>query len=885
MSENTENYGNYQIAEGPLKVQHIEVMHGANYFSAGPIVKLRINLGEYNEVYTNLIPGFPEKLVNILPTLQSHHCSVGKEGGFLLRVNEGTLLGHVIEHVSIELQTLAGMDAGYGKTRSTLEEGVYNIIFRYLDEAAGVYAGKAAVNLVNALLTGKEFAVKPAVDELINIREKNLLGPSTQAIVNEAEKRMIPTLRIDANNLVQLGTGKYHKSIRATITSDTNLIAVETADNKYLTNLMLSDAGIPVPDTLRTDKVDEALSFFTDHGKPVVVKPCDGYLGKNLAVNLNNQNDIISAFNNAKKLDERVLVQPHIAGKSYRLLVIGYKFVAASELTAPFITGNGQNTIAELIDQLNSDPQRQSGDKGKLTTVENDEITQKIISDKGYTPETVLQQNEQLFLKISGNMKLGGSAKDVTDTVHPFNIFLAERAAEVIGLNVAGVDIITNDITSPINENGGVIIEVNAAPDFRMHLNPTIGTPINVASNLLDLLFPINSKSRVPIFSVTGTAGKTMMVSLLNYGLTREGYTTGMTTTDGLYIGGKCLMKGDMTYAEYVNLVLKDPTIDCAILETSREGILRKGLGYKFADFGIVLNMYDDHVGADDIKYVEDLAYAKSVVAEEVYKEGYTILNADSSLVLEMRSRIYSNLILFSKYNDNAEVLAHIQSGKMAVFISEGKIMLTDKTISTVIAELKNIPLTFREKARFTYDQLLATVASLAAFGIANEKIAKYLIEFTPSFENIPGRMNFMDVNNFKVLLDNAHNYDNFKGLKEFLSYSREYKIGVIDAAGDRSDEEIMKLGAVSAETYDEIIFYEGTDDRGRSKGEITALLKNGAIQNSFPENKISVFLNHRDALHEGLTRGKENAIVTIITSVFQESMRIINSFRENKTV
>jgi cyanophycin synthetase len=879
MKNTIEEYQDYQLIEGPLKVQNIQLMHGANYFSAGPIVKIRLNLGEYNEVYTNLIPSFQEKLFKALPSLISHHCSVGTEGGFLLRVQEGTLLGHVIEHTAIELQILAGMDAGYGKTRSTLEEGVYNIIFRYPDEVAGIYAGKAAVNLINSLLTEKEFDLQPVIDALVDIREKRLLGPSTQAIVNEAEKRKIPTLRIDAYNLVQLGTGKYHKSIRATITSDTSLIAVETADDKYLTNLMLSDAGIPVPETLRTDNIDEAIAFFEKLQKPSVVKPCEGYLGKNHAVNLKNKTEVIAAFHNAQQLDERVLIQPFIEGRSYRLLVIGYKFIAACELTPPFIIGTGQDTIKDLIDKLNSDPQRQAGDKGKLTTVEYDEITEKLISEKNYTPETILQKGEQLFLKISGNMKLGGSAKDVTELVHPFNIFLAERAAQVIGLNVAGVDFITNDISSPVNEKGGVIIEVNAAPDFRMHLNPTIGIPRNVAVNLLDILFPEKEKTRVPIFSVTGTAGKTMMVSLLNYCLTREGYTTGVTTTDGLFIGGKCLMKGDMTYPEYVNLVLKDPTIDCAILETSREGILRRGLGYKFADFGIVLNMFDDHVGADDIKYVEDLAYAKSVVAEEVYDTGFTILNADSSLVLEMRKRLYSKAVLFSKYDDNKEVLAHILTGEMAVYISENKIFLSKKTIATPIVELKNIPLTFGEKARFTYDQILATVACLAAHGIANEKISQYLTEFIPSFETIPGRMNLMDVKNFKVLLDNAHNYDNFKGLKEFLSYFREEKIGVIDAAGDRSDEEIMKLGAVAAETYDEIIFYEGIDRRGRTEGEITSLLKKGAAANNFPEEKIQISLNPYEAWLSGLKKGKENTIVVILSAVPSETYQEIVNF------
>lgn len=876
-----EEYSSYKVKEGPLDLQNIQVMHGANYFSAGPIVKLRINLGEYNEIYTNLIPGFPDKLEKALPSLVTHHCSVGKEGGFLFRVNEGTLLGHVTEHVAIELQTLAGMDAGYGKTRSTLEEGVYNIIFRYIDEVAGVYAGKAAVNLVNALLTDQEFNIQSVVETLIDIREKRLLGPSTQAIVDEAEKRKIPTLRLDAYNLVQLGTGKYNKRIRATITSDTSLIAVETADNKYLTSLMLYDAGIPVPEMLLTSTEEEAVSFFHKLAKPVVIKPCDGYLGKNLAVNLKTRGEVIAAFKDAINLDERVLVQPYIKGKSYRLLVIGNKVVAASELTPPSVIGNGKDSIQELIFKLNNDPQRQHGDKGKLTIVEIDEITEKIVAEKGYTLETILPLNEKLFLKISGNMKLGGSATDVTDLAHPFNIFLAERAARVLGLNVAGVDFISDDISTPVNENGGVIIEVNAAPDFRMHLNPTLGIPRNVAAILLDNLFPEKAKTRVPVFSVTGTAGKTMLVSMLNYCLTREGFTTGLTSTEGLFIGGKCLMLGDMTYPEHVNLVLKDPTIDCAILETSREGILRRGLGYKYADFGVVLNMYDDHVGADDIKYVEDLAYAKSVVAEQVYEDGYTILNADSSLVLEMRNRLYSKVVLFSKYDDNTEIQAHILKGGMAVHISNGAIMLTNNSETVEIAKLQEIPLTFGEKARLTYDQILATVACLSAYGLSNEKIKQYLGEFVPTFENIQGRMNLFDVKKIKVLLDNAHNYDNFKGLKEFLSYYKETKIGVIYAQGNRCDEEILKLGAVAAETYDDIILYEENTDNGRKKGEVSSLLKKGAIENNFLAEKIHISVNQSEAWLSGLSMGNENSIVVILTSTPEKAIDFIRRYEK----
>ena len=873
MLKTLNDYINYSILDGPLKVLKTQVMHGANYFSGGPIVLFRLDLAEYDDVFTNNIEGFPTKLFEAMPSLYQHHCSVGKEGGFLLRVNEGTLLGHVMEHVAIEFQTLAGMDVAYGKTRSTLDKGVYNIIFRFFDEVAGMYAGVASVNFLNALLTNKEFNCKEIVENLIDIREKRLLGPSTQAIVNEAEKRKIPWLRLDKYNLVQLGTGKYHKRIRATITSDTNMIAVETADNKYLTSVVLHDAGIPVPETIRTENIEDVFEFHNNIQKPIVIKPCEGYLGKSLAVNLNSKEEITKAFNLAKEFDDAVIAQPHVSGKSFRILVIDYKFVAATELTPAFIIGDGTSSIQSLIDKLNASPERQAGDKGKLSKIEIDEITEKIISDNGFTLETILEKGKELFLKISGNMKLGGTSTDVTKQIHPFNIFLAERAAQVIGLNVVGVDFITHDIKTPINENGGVVIEVNAAPDFRMHTNPTFGEKRNPAKNLVDMLFPDKLKTRIPVFSVTGTAGKTITVNFLNYCLQKEGYITGMTSSDGLFINGKRLMNGDMTYPENVSLVLKDPTIDCAILETSREGILRKGIGYKFADFGIVLNIHDEHVGSDDIKYIEDLAYAKSVVAEQVYEEGYTILNADIELVLDMKNRLYSKLALFSKGKTSKEISSHILKGGLAVNIIDDVIFLHNKTKSEKVIELVNIPLTFNNTAKFMYDEILAVVAALAAFNISIENIRKYLIGFKPVKENIPCRMNLVEVNDFKVLLDNACNYANYEGLKLFLDSFAENKIGIIEIDKNKSNEEIKKLGIIAASTYNEIFLVNNFEIQENAK-----LFSEGLSEAGFDNNTISICNSIDEAFDNCLKKTDKNSMLIILSNQKEKVLDLVNN-------
>ncbi len=729
MEFNIEESKNYKLIDGPLKVENIRVYHGSNYFSGGPVILFRLNLCEYDEVFTNQIDGFYNKLKKILPTLYEHYCSVGKPGGFFQRVRQGTLLGHVCEHISIELQTLAGMDVGYGKTRSTLKQGVYNVVFRYFDEVAGIYAGKAAVNLVNSILLNKDFNVFDIIENLIMIREVRMLGPSTQAIVDEAEKRKIPALRIDSYNLMQLGTGKFHKNIRATITSDTSMLAVETADNKFLSTLMLKDAGIPVLETIKTTEFCDVLEFYREIAKSIVTKPLEGYLGKNSMFDLNSEEEIKQGFELAKEFDDEIIVQPYLEGKSYRLLIIDYKFVAATELTPPSVVGNGKDTIMELIEQINSDPDRALGDKGKLTIIQIDETTGRILKSKAYTPETILDKGEILVLKKSGNPKLGGTSTDVTEKVNPFNRFIAERAAKVIGLNVAGVDIISHDIGKPLNENGGVVLEINAAPDFRMHINPAVGKPINVAKELLDMLFPAGSQTRIPIFSVTGSAGKTFAVNLLNYCMKKEGYATGMATSDGLFITDRCLKKGNMTYPEHIELVLKDPTIDCAIFETSCEGILRAGLGYQYADFGLFLNINEFHLGNDDIKYIEDLAYAKSVVVEQVYDEGYAILNADYDLILETIERIYSNIALFSKEANNQQLKTHVIKGGLAVYVQDDKIIIHNKNQKNELLLINDLPFDIDQENNYLLDSILAVITTLTAKGLEADKIKEYLLE------------------------------------------------------------------------------------------------------------------------------------------------------------
>lgn len=867
MESSLQPFIDYRVEPGPLKALSLNALHGANYFSAGPVVVLRLDLGEYDEVFTNAIPGFAQRLKETLPSLAAHHCSVGEPEGFFTRVREGTLLGHVTEHVAIELQTLAGMDVSYGKTRSTTAPGVYNVVFRFFDELAGLYAGRAAVNLVNSLLLGRAFDVGQAVSHLVQIREARMLGPSTAAIVEEAERRGIPWLRLDEYNLVQLGTGRFQKRIRATITSDTGYLGVEAADDKLLAMSLLGDAGIPVPETAIAASAEEALEFFRRTSRPLAIKPATGSLGRGVTLGAGDEAAIRRGYEWAASSGGKVIVQPFLPGKTYRLLVIGHKMVAAVRQSPPEIEGDGSSTVSELVESLNRSGGREVGDKAKLSRVEMDEITLRILEERRLKPDSVLPRGQRLALKNSGSLKLGGEAVDVTDEVHPDNRFLAERASRVIGLDVAGIDLVADDIGRSAMASGGAVIEVNAAPDFRQHLRPTQGEPRPVAGPFLDLLFPDGAGSRIPVISITGTLGKTMAVNLVSHCLNLARMRAGMTSTEGLFISGRRLMETDCTYPEHVALVLKDPTIDCAVLETSREGILRRGLGYRLADVGVVLNMHDDHVGSDDIRYIEDLAYAKAVVAEQVYPGGYAVLNADNALVMNMAERVGSRLMLFSQDPGNPRVRSHILKGGAAVVLEGDDAMLYRDGPGSRLFDITEIPLSYGGRAKLAYDAILGAAAALAAYGLALERIRYGLKSFYPDPKSLPGRLNLVTVDDFKVLVDYAHNRQGFLGLRDFLGSFTEDKVGVLDAAGDRSDAEIMALGALAAGMFGRLVLYEGHDRRGRPPGSIVELLRQGVRGAGMAEGYIKSFLQPEEAWRAGLELGGPETMVVILSA------------------
>ena len=657
-----------------MKIIEIKVLRGPNYWSVRrpKLIQMKIDLEEMEEKPSNEIPGFKDRLQKLLPGLYEHRCSELVPGGFLSRVEEGTWMGHIIEHVALELQTIAGMDMGFGRTRTTGKKGEYFVVFDYMEEEAGVYAAKAAFKLVEALIKNEEYTLDEDIQQLREIREDTRLGPSTGSIVDEAVKRGIPFIRLNKQSLVQLGYGIHQKRIRATIASTTSSIAVDIAGDKEETKNLLGAAEIPVPKGIIIYSEEDLEDAINKVGFPFVIKPVNGNHGKGATTNITTGSRQKKALEAARKYGRNVICEKFITGFDFRVLVIDYKFICAALRTPASVTGDGEHTIQWLVDETNKDPRRGYGHEKVLTQIKIDDFTQKMLDDKGYTLQTVPAKGELVLLKPTANLSTGGTSTDVTDEVHPVNIFMAERIAKIIGLDICGIDIMASDLRTPLSENGGAVLEVNAAPGFRMHVEPSEGLPRNVAEPLVDMLYPKGTTGRIPIIAITGTNGKTTTSRLIAHICKTAGHKVGLTTSDGVYIQNQLMMTGDCTGPRSAEFVLKDPTIDFAVLESARGGILKNGLAFSNCDIAVITNVTEDHIGLGGIENIEQMAKVKAVLAETVFPHGFTVLNADDDLVYEMRKNLDCNIALFSMDENNKRIKQHCKREAWLQYLKMG---------------------------------------------------------------------------------------------------------------------------------------------------------------------------------------------------------------------
>lgn len=884
-----------------MKILSTNVYVGPNIYANFPVIRHVIDLGILeNWPSAKIGEGFVDGLINALPGLAEHGCSYRTHGGFIkrLREGEGTWMGHIWEHVTLELQNIAGSDVTFGKTRSTNQACQYNMIYEYKQKDVGLRASALAYDLLMSLLPKviqdeleiklDDFDFEAERVDFIRFAQSKEFGPSTASLVNAAKKRNIPYIRLNDQSLVQFGHGKFQKRIRATITSKTTDIAVDIACDKATTNQLLDSLGLPVPQQRVVRSADSAVSVANRLGYPVVVKPLDANHGRGISINLTSDDEVIAAFEIAREHARSVLVERYIVGMDHRMLVVDGKLVAVAKRVPGHVVGDGKHTIYELVEIVNSDPRRGVGHEKVLTRLELDYQAETLMTESGYTADSVLKNGEILYLRSTANLSTGGTAIDMTDVVHPDNRDMAERAVKAIGLDVGGVDFLTPDITSSYLDVGGAIVEVNAAPGFRMHVSPSEGKSRDVAGAVMDMLFPDDTDARIPIAGITGTNGKTTTSRMVAHMWKNAGKQVGLTTTDGIYINGRLTVAGDTTGPKSAQMVLRYPSVDVAVFETARGGLLRSGMGYDYCNVGACINVSADHLGLHGVESVSDLARIKRIVIESA--KDTAVLNADDPECLKMSAYTKAHSIFYVTLNpEHNLVKEHIRAGGKAVVIENGingsMISIFDNHIHMPVLWTHLIPATIEGKAIHNVQNAMFAVAIAYSMGMGLDDIKTGLMTFTTSYFQAPGRLNLFEEHPFKVLLDYAHNPAALRMLGELVSKldAKGQKICVIAAPGDRRDEDILEFASIAAKYFDSFICKQDDGLRGRKTGDIPRLIQKGLIASGVNPDAIKLIPSEEESVDYALHNAQEGDLLVILADDIKRCWKQITNLNAEK--
>ena len=880
-----------------MRILDRSIYVGPSLYAHFPVIRLELDLGVLEAWPTaRLGPGFVDGLVAALPGLAQHGCSYREPGGFIRRMTEGegTWLGHVLEHVAIELQNVAGEDVTFGKTRSTAKPGVYSVVYEYVQKEEGVAAGELAMRLLSSLLppalrtSGSvpgDWQWDAARDEFIRYAQRRALGPSTMSLVRAAEERGIPWLRLNEQSLLQLGHGKYQQRIQATITGRTPHIAVELASDKEETNKILGTLGLPVPRQELVQSESTAVRAARKIGYPVVTKPYNGNHGRGISICLRTDAEVVDGFNKAKEISRSVIVETFMEGDDHRLLVVNGELVAATRRTPGHVVGDGIHSIAGLVDIVNQDPRRGVGHEKVLTRIEIDAQAQVMMAREGVDTGTVPEAGRVVYLRSTANLSTGGTATDVTDIIHPDNRDMAVRAIRAIGLDVGGVDFITTNIAESYRAIGGGICECNAAPGFRMHVAPSEGTPRDVAGPVIDMLFPPGAPSRVPIAAVTGTNGKTTTARMLAHISKMGGYTPGMTTTDGVYIDGQRTVEGDMTGPVSARMVLADPQIDLAVLETARGGLLRAGMGVRHVNVGAVLNVQSDHLGVKGIDTLDQLAEIKRIVVEVA--TDCAVLNADDPQVLKMSGYTEAKVICYVTMNpQHGLVREHIRAGGRACALEGGvngqMITLYDKGSHIPLLWTHLIPATMEGRALHNVQNAMVAASMAFSLGIKLDAIRQGLRTFDTTFFQAPGRMNVFNEHPFKVLFDyghNAHAVGVMADLAQRLDVTGR-RIVVMAGPGDRRDEDLVAIADAVAGRFDHYICRRDDGLRGRDGDEVPRIQSRALMAQGVPAEAISIIPDEQKAIDAALRMGQPGDLLLVFADALVRSWKQVTKFR-----
>ncbi len=880
-----------------MKIVESNVYVGPSIYSHYPVIRHVLDLEALEEWPTGRLgKTFTDPLLDYMPGLHEHGCSYGEPGGFVRRLHEdgGTWLGHVMEHVAIELQNVAGSKVTYGRTRSIDgQPGLYNMWFQYLDAEVGREASRLSLDLIHSLLPED---IRPADappsdwnfagerDDFIRYAQARAFGPSTASLVQAAEDRGIPWIRLNRQSLVQFGHGRYQQRIQATTTGRTSNIAVELASDKEETNRILRDLGLPVPNQRLVRRAQDAVRAAERIGFPVVVKPLAGNHGRGVSINLKTPDEVEIAFEKAREHGRNVIVEAYLEGYDHRLLVVNGSLVAAAKRMPGHVVGDGRHSIEQLVDIVNQDPRRGVGHEKVLTRLEFDHQAERLLKKLGYDRATVPKKDETVYLRSTANLSTGGTAIDVTDVIHPDNREMAERTIKAIGLDIGGVDFLTRDITKSYRETGGGICEVNAGPGFRMHVAPSEGTPRDVAGPVLDMLFPPDQPSRIPIAAITGTNGKTTTARMLGHILKMSGHTVGLTSTDGVYIDGQLSVPGDMTGPVSARMILRDPSVDAAVMEVARGGMLRGGLGFQESNVSACLNVDGDHLGLKGVETLEQLAVIKRVPIE-IAKDA-VVLNADDSLCLQMADYTEAKVLCYVTMNPgHSLVKQHIRAGGQAFVLEEGMnghmITIYDNEAHTPLLWTHLIPATIEGRAMHNVQNAMFAAALAYNMGKSLEDIRHGLRTFDSTFFQAPGRMNVYDEHPFKVILDYAHNPAAVRAMCDLVDRfeTEGRRIVVLAAPGDRRDEDIRNIAKIAAGYFDHFICRCDDNRRGRGTDEVAVMLKNQLLEDGVSSDRIDVVPDEQESTSKALRIAEQGDLVLILADNIKRSWKQIIYF------
>ncbi|ASJ72951.1 cyanophycin synthetase [Granulosicoccus antarcticus] len=886
-----------------MKIISTNAYTGPNIYAHFPVMRHVLDLGELEQWPTaRLGTTYIDALLSHLPGLKEHGCSYRTAGGFerRLREDEGTWLGHVMEHVAIELQNVAGADVSFGRTRSIDgKPGHYNMVFQYLDVDVAREASQLSLRFLHSLLPAElqtdnkpdsQWNFTDELEAFVHRAQRRAFGPSTASLVRAAEERGIPWIRLNSQSLVQFGHGRHQQRIQATTTSKTSNIAVELASDKEETNAILRDLGLPVPDQRIVRSSSDAKRAARRIGVPVVMKPLSGNHGRGVSVNLKTDEEIEAAFEKASQHGRNIVVESFIEGFDHRLLVVDGKLVAAAKRMPGHVIGDGKHTVEELVAIVNQDPRRGIGHEKVLTRLELDEQAEKLLSLSGYDLHTVPPVDEIVFLRATANLSTGGIAIDVTDSIHPDNIAMAERTIKAIGLDIGGVDFLTKDITQSYREAGGGICEVNAGPGFRMHVAPSEGTPRDVAGPVLDMLFPEGAPSSIPIAAITGTNGKTTTSRMLAHILKMRGYTVGLTSTDGVYIDGQLSVSGDMTGPISAKIILRDPSIDAAVMETARGGMLRSGLGFQTCNVAVCLNISSDHLGLKGIDTLEQLAELKRVPIEVATDAA--VLNADDVLCLQMADYTEAKTLCYVTMNPaHPLVKRHIQAGGQAVVLEQGMngqmITLYDNEVHVPLLWAHLIPATLEGRALHNVQNAMFAAALAYNQNTSLDHIRQGLRTFDTSFFQTPGRMNIYNEHPFKVVMDYAHNPAAVKAMCELVERlgADNRKLVVLSAPGDRRDEDIFEIAHIAASHFDHFICRCDDNRRGRGEDEVANMLKDQLLKDGITAEQITVIADEQLATSAALNMATPGDLLLVLADSVKRTWKQIIYFNADASM